>query len=100
MYLSQEEKELISQEIEEIEKKTSVELVSVISQKSSKYKFESLIVNICIVSFISLCLSLFSNITLLSMFEIQILTFIIIYLIFNKFEKSVFYFIPKIYRYY
>ena len=99
MYLSQEEKELISQEIEEIEKKTSVELVSVISEKSAKYKYESLIVNICIVSVITLVFSLFSSISLLTMFEIQIFTFLTIFIIFDKFENLVFYFIPKIYKY-
>ena len=99
MYLSDDEKEIISQEIEEIEKNTAVELIAVISEQSARYKYESLIVNICMVSFITLFFSIFSSISLLTLFEIQILSFIIIFVLFNKFDNLVFYFIPKTYRY-
>ena len=54
MILTNKEKELISKEIENLEKLTSAELIAVITQKSSNYKSVILMFSIVSVFLISL----------------------------------------------
>lgn len=53
MKLNKKEKELISKEIENLEKSSSAELVAVITQRSSDYKYATSIINIFILFLIS-----------------------------------------------
>ena len=53
MKLKEKEKELISKEIENLEKLSSVELVAVIAKRSEDYKLAASIVSVVVLFFIS-----------------------------------------------
>ncbi|RXJ84057.1 TPM domain-containing protein [Arcobacter sp. CECT 8985] len=97
MYINENEKKLISQEIEKLEKSSSVELVAVIAKKSSFYKYEGLLVTVAfttIISFISLFFT--NNINLF--FQLQILVFALVFSLFYKFDDLCLNFISKKYK--
>lgn len=98
MYLNEKEKNEISKTIENLEKKSSAELVAVITKRSSDYRFISSIITICsifAVSFISLFLF---EVTAFQLIEIQLLTFLILYFLFEKFDNFVLSLLPKSYK--
>ena len=98
MYLSQEEKEQISRKIETLERESSAELVAVITRRSADYRYIQTFLNICIVflfSFIVIFFTSFSNIQLL---QIQLFSFITIFLIFEKFDNLILSLLPKYYK--
>jgi len=99
MYLNQQEKALISKEIEELEKQSSAELVAVVTQKSAKYRFQGLLVNIMIVAILSFILTFLSDISAMSLFQTQVLLFIFLYFLFERYDILVIKLLPKTYKY-
>ena len=67
IFLDKKEKELISKEIENLEKLSSAELVAVIAKKSSDYKYATLMISIVIVFLISFVLSITKEISTFSL---------------------------------
>jgi len=98
MYLNENEKQNISKEIENLESKSSAELVAVITKISSTYKFEIIALSLLITTFISL-IFLLSEISAIKLFQIQVLSFFIFYFLFNRFNKTLLSLLPKLYKY-
>ncbi|QDF30352.1 TPM domain-containing protein [Halarcobacter anaerophilus] len=98
MYLNKEQKEIISKEIEEFEKRSSAELVAVITQISSSYRFEILVLSLLLSAVVSI-ISLYFSIDAVKLFEIEVLSFLFFYLLINRFKKIVLLFLPKAYKY-
>lgn len=98
MYLNEHEKNLISKEIENLENKSSSELVAVVTKQSSSYKFETLYLSLFITVIISFFILLF-DIGAIKLFQSQVISFFTIYFIFQKFNKTLLTFLPKSYKY-
>jgi len=98
MYLNENEKQQISKEIENLESKSSTELVAVITKQSSSYKFETITLSLIITTIISLFTLLF-DINAIKLFQIQVIVFFIFYFLFEKFNKSLLTLLPKSYKY-
>jgi putative membrane protein len=98
MYLNENEKQKISQEIENLEKQSSAELVAVMTKKSSSYKFETIALSLFITTIISVITLVFEN-NSIKLFEIQTLSFIFFYFIFDKSNKALLSLLPKSYKY-
>lgn len=98
MYLSENEKELISKEIELLESKSSAELVAVITKQSDNYNFETIFISLIFTTLISI-ISLFFELSAIKFFQIEVLSFLIFYFLFNKFNKTLLSFLPKQYKY-
>ena len=81
MMLNSEEKKLIAKEIEELEQSSSAELIAVITQKSSNYKYASLMVSIFFVFLISFILFFLKEISTLELLQYQLLIFVVINLL-------------------
>ena len=99
MILNKTEKELISKEIETLEKASSVELVAVITQRSGDYKLASPMYSIFLVFCASLYFSLFTDKSTFELVQIQLLIFIGFYLFFEYFKDFFFSILPKSYKY-
>ena len=84
MLLNNEEKELISLEIAELEKSSSAEIVAVITQKSSNYKYATLMFSIFCVFFISFILYFIKEVSTLELLQYQLLVFVGINLFLKK----------------
>lgn len=97
MYLNEDEKQQISKEIENLEAKSSAELVAVITKQSSSYNFEVVVLSLILTTIISL-ISLLLDISSIKLFQIQVLSFFIFYFLFDKFNKSLLTFLPKSYK--
>ena len=87
-FLNKTEKELISKEIETLEKASSVELVAVITQRSGDYKLASPMYSIFLVFCSSLYFALFTDKTTFELVQIQLLIIIGFYLLFEYFWKN------------
>lgn len=98
MHLNENEKQEISKEIENLESKSSAELVAVITKQSSSYKFETIASSLIITVIISLII-LLAEISSIKLFQIQVLTFFLFYFLFDKFNKTLLTFLPKSYKY-
>lgn len=98
MYLNEIEKQEISKEIEYLESKSSAELVAVITKQSSSYKFETVILSLLITTVVSLFLLLFEA-SSIKLFQIQVLSFLTFYFLFEKFNKLLLVILPKSYKY-
>ncbi|PLY07143.1 MAG: hypothetical protein C0625_05880 [Arcobacter sp.] len=98
MYLNDNEKNLISKEIEELEKKSSSELVAVVTKQCSSYKFETVVLSLFITIIISIFALLF-EISAGKFFQVQVLSFFIFYFVFDKFKKTLLSFLPKSFKY-
>lgn len=99
MLLTDEEKELISKEIENLEKLSSAELVAVITKRSSNYKNSLLIFSIILVFLASFLLYFFKeDLYTLELLQYQILIFIGINLFFQTFHNLFLKLIPKFYK--
>ncbi|XPS40172.1 hypothetical protein ACN2C3_00240 [Aliarcobacter butzleri] len=86
MILTNKEKELISKEIENLEKFTSAELIAVITQKSSNYKSVMLMFSIVSVFLISFLLFFIKDdLYTLELIQYQIVIFIGMNLFFKHF---------------
>jgi putative membrane protein len=97
MYLNENEKQQISEEIEKLEAKSSAELVAVVTKKSTSYKFEAVFISLFVTLFISF-LILLTDISKMEFFQIQILSFLLFYFTFTKFNKFLLKLIPKSYK--
>ncbi|MDY0051447.1 MAG: TPM domain-containing protein [Aliarcobacter sp.] len=98
MYLNDNEKELISKEIENLEKSSSAELVAVIRKRSGDYKYIMSILNICIVFSISFFIIFFTSLSNIELLQIQLLIFIGIFLFLGKFDNLILSILPKFYK--
>lgn len=98
MYLNDDEKKLISEEIKEVEKKSSAELVAVFSKISATYEFETLVLSLLFALLISI-LALFSDISKVEFFQIEVLSFLFFYFLINRYKTIVLLFLPKAYKY-
>lgn len=97
MHINEKDKQAISSSIELLESKSSAELVAVVTKKSATYKYASSIISILIVSILSL-VSLFFDITSFELIQAQILLFLILHLIFDKFDNLVLLLLPSFYK--
>lgn len=100
MKLSQEEKDIISQEIENLEKFSSAELIAVVTKKSENYKYANSLLSIFL-TFLSSFFIYFNN--QLSNFELiqyQIFIFLLIFIFLEKFETLSLKLLPKAYKHY
>lgn len=98
MLLNDKEKELISKEIENLEKLSSAELVAVIAQKSSDYKYASLMISVFFVFLISFLLFFIKDISTLELLQYQLLIFVGINLFFEKFDNLILKIVPLSYK--
>ena len=98
MMLNSEEKKLIAKEIEELEQSSSAELIAVITQKSSNYKYASLMVSIFFVFLISFILFFLKEISTLELLQYQLLIFVGIHLLLKKFNNLILKIIPQSYK--
>ncbi len=98
MYLNENEKQQISQEIENLEKQSSAELVAVMTKQVSSYKFETIAITLLIAVIISLFTLIFENDSQ-RLFQIQTISFIFFYFVFSKSNKTLLFLIPKSYKY-
>jgi len=98
MYLNENEKQQISKEIENLEKQSSAELVAVITKQSSNYKFEIIALALLITTIVSLITLIFET-NAIKLFQIQVISFMAFYLIFDKFNKILLSLLPKSYKY-
>jgi putative membrane protein len=98
MYLDAKEKELISKRIENLEKSSSAELVAVVTKRSKRYKYIASILNICIVFSISFFITFFTTFSNIELLQIQLLVFIGIFLLLERFDNLILYFLPKAYK--
>ena len=99
MILSNKEKELISKEIENLEKLSSMELVAVVTKRSGNYKLASAMFAIFSLFFISFLLLLVSFKTAFELIQIQLLVFIGIYVFSERFKSYFLKILPKNYKY-
>ncbi|WP_121628405.1 TPM domain-containing protein [Poseidonibacter antarcticus] len=97
MYINEADKQAISKSIELLESKSSAELVAVVTKKSATYKYESSVISIIMVCFISL-ICLYFDISTLFLMQIQILLFLVLHFIFDKFESLVLFLLPSFYK--
>ncbi len=98
MYLNNDEKESIEKEIKKLEKKSSAELVAVITDFSSSYNLLILIFSLVFTFLISL-ISLYFNANTIMFFEIQLSTFAFFIFLFHNFKKYFLSLLPKKYKY-
>ncbi len=98
MYLNDNEKKQISQEIENLEKQSSAELVAVMTKQVSSYNFETIAITLLITVIVSLFTLIFENDSQ-RLFQIQTISFIFFYFIFTKSNKSLLSLLPKSYKY-
>jgi putative membrane protein len=98
MYLNDNEKKLISKEIENLEKSSSAELVAVITKRSGDYNYIMSILNICIVFSISFFIIFFTSFSNIELLQIQLLIFIAIFLFLEKFDNLILSLLPKFYK--
>lgn len=99
MILNDNEKELISKEIETLEKSSCVELVAVITQRSGDYKLASSLYSIFLVFCSSIYFALFTDKSTFELIQIQLLIFIGFYLFFEYFKDFFLSVLPKSYKY-
>lgn len=98
MYLSQDEKDLISKRIETLERKSSAELVAVVTKRSADYRYIQSFLNICTVFFISFIIVFFTSFSDIQLLQIQLFSFIAIFLLFEKFGNLILFLLPKYYK--
>ena len=97
MYINEADKQAITKSIELLESKSSAELVAVVTKKSATYKYESSVISIIMVCFISL-ICLYFDIPTLFLMQIQILLFLVLHFIFDKFESLVLFLLTSFYK--
>jgi len=98
MSLNEKEKELISKEIENLEKLSSAELVAVIAKKSSDYRYASLMISIFLVFLTSFVLFFIKEVSTLELLQYQLLIFMGTTLIFEKFDTLILKILPQSYK--
>ncbi len=99
MILNDKEKKLISEEIENLEKFSSAELVAVITQKSSDYKYAALLISIFFVFAFSFVIYFLKELSTLELLQYQLLIFVGINLLFENYKKLILTILPQSYKY-
>lgn len=99
MYLDDKQKQEISKEIENLELQSSAELVAVVTKRSASYKYISTLISISFLAFLSIFFVIFMEVSSLLLLEIQLFTFVILYLAFEKFDNIIMLILPKAYKY-
>ena len=99
MILKDNEKKLISKEIENLEKSSSAELVAVMIKSSSNYKLASAMSAVFLLFCTSCIFVFFEDISTSELIQIQVLEFFTFYLFFEKFKNLFLKIIPKSYKY-
>jgi putative membrane protein len=98
MILNENEKKLIAQEIENLEKSSSAELVAVVTKRSKSYKYASVMISIFFVFCFSFILYFIRETSTLELLQYQLLIFIGINLFFEKFDGFVLKILPESYK--
>lgn len=98
MILSENDKNLISKEIENLEKSSSAELVAVVTKRSKNYKYESLMISVFFVFLISFLLYFIKELSTLELLQYQLLIFIGINLFLEKFDSFILKILPQSYK--
>jgi putative membrane protein len=94
-YISHETKQKIEEAVFEVEKRTSSELVAVVTQKSGDYLYITLLMTSVIALLVPFGLLFFApELEAKSVYEIQLLGFMLLLLLFNV-PKVLFYILPK-----
>jgi len=97
MYINKKDKQSISKSIEILESKSSAELVAVVTKRSTSYKYASSVMSIILVCLISL-FSLFFDISTFFLIQIQILMFLLLHFVFEKYNNLVLFLLPSFYK--
>ena len=98
MYLKNEEKEKISNEIKKLEQKSSCELVAVITKNSSSYWFFILTASLFVAAITTIIASTF-NPNSIKFLEIVVLFFISSIIFLNSYKRPILALLPKEYKY-
>ena len=99
MNLKKNEKELISKEIEDLEKLSSSELVAVVAKRSGNYKLSASMFSVILLFCTSFLYYFFVEETsIIQLLEIQFVTFIGFYLLFGRFRNFLLFVLPKKYK--
>ena len=98
MILKDSEKELISKEIENLEKLSSAQLVAVIAKRSSNYKYASLMICVFLVFLASFVLFFVKEVSTLELLQYQLLIFVGVNLLFEKFDNLILKILPRNYK--
>ena len=99
MILSEKDKELISKEIENLEKFSSTELVAVVTKRSGNYKLASAMFAVFSLFFISFLLLLITYKSAFELIQVQLLVFIGIYIFSERFKSLFLKILPNDYKY-
>jgi len=99
MYFNKTQKESIKKKIKEVEQKSSSELVAVITNKSDKYQFVSLLISLMITVFISGLLITFTRYSFEYIFTLQVITTLFVYMLLSYKSKLLMILLPKKYKY-
>ena len=95
MILNNEQKELISKELKNLDDLNSIKFATVFTKTSGNYKLAFAMFSLVSVFIISFLLILFAYKSALELIQIQILIFVGMYLFLQKFKKFFINFLPK-----
>ncbi len=98
MYFNKTQKESIEKKIKEVEQQSSAELVAVITKKSDKYLFASLLVSLMITVFVSGLLITYTNYSFEYIFSAQVLLLISMNILLTNQSKILMFILPKKYK--
>lgn len=89
---------MILNELENLEKSSLVQMVTIVTQKSSNYKLASCMIAIFATFLISLLLVINDYFSALELLQIQLLIFTGIYIVLERFKKPFIQILPKFYK--
>ncbi len=89
---------MILDELEELKNSSSVQIVTLITQKSSDYKLASCMIAIFTTFLISFLLVMNDYFSALELLQIQLLIFTGIYIVLERFKKHFIWILPKSYK--
>lgn len=95
--ISSKVKELITQKITNVEKQSSCELICVLANSSINISFYSFVMSLCFCTFVSFFVAIFSHVSLMYFFGMQILFFLMSYFILQNKQSIIFKILPKKY---
>ena len=89
---------MILNELENLEKSSLVQMVTIVTQKSSNYKLASCMIAIFATFLISFLLVINDYFSALELLQIQLLIFTGIYIVLERFKKPFIQILPKFYK--
>ena len=89
---------MILNELENLEKSSLVQMVTIVTQKSSNYKLASCMIAIFSTFLISFLLVINDYFSALELLQIQLLIFTGIYIVLERFKKTFIQILPKFYK--